>query len=243
MVEYMSKSSYRQSSGNGEMKSPNSEEGSSFTQKTRRSPSGERGQRRRDLILDTAADLLAEVGAEAINTNALADRAGISVGSVYQYFSNKEAILAALGERYMQQLGSNTVAALQQDVAGLDFATMVDRVIDPMIAFERKHPAFRHLNARQEGEGTLAATAQRVDQEILATIYELLLRVHPDLNPVQGWQIARITKALYKGMSYLIQQEKEIENDSGDVDTMIADMKRMMAAYLENQLGTLPFRR
>ncbi|MDZ8078672.1 MAG: TetR/AcrR family transcriptional regulator [Nostoc sp. DcaGUA01] len=225
------------------MNSPVSEDGNLTSDKIRRSPSGERGQRRRNLILDTAADLLAEGGAEAINTNALADRAGISVGSVYQYFSNKETILKALGERYMQQLGSNTVAALQQDVSGLDFAAMVDRVIDPMIAFERKHPGFRHLNAGQEGEGTLVQAAQQVDREILATIYDLLLRVCPDVNPIQGWQIARVTKALYKGMSYLIQQEKEIVKDGGDVDGMIADMKQMMADYLEDHLGSSAFRK
>jgi len=233
----MSKSSHRQSPGNKIVKSAVCEDGNPISQKTRRSPSGERGQRRRDLILDTAADLIVNGGVEAINTNALAERAGISVGSVYQYFSNKAAILIALSERYMQQLGSNTVAALQQDVSGLDFATIVDRVIDPMIAFERKYPAFRHLDAGQEGEGTLAEAAQRIDQEILATIYDLLLRVCPELNPIQGWEIARMTKALYKGMSYIIQQERDIEKDGGDVDTMIAEMKRMMTNYLENHLN------
>ncbi|MEH1864512.1 MAG: TetR/AcrR family transcriptional regulator, partial [Nostoc sp.] len=83
-----------------------SEDSNPASLKARRSPSGKRGQQRRNLILDTAADLLAERGVEAINTNALAERADISVGSVYQYFSNKEAILAALGERYMQQLSN-----------------------------------------------------------------------------------------------------------------------------------------
>jgi AcrR family transcriptional regulator len=239
----MSKSSHRQSSNSQsddqKVTPPVSKDGHPTSERSRRSPSGKRGQQRRDLILDTAANLLAEVGPEAINTNALAERANISVGSVYQYFSNKEAILNALGERYIQLLGSNTVSALQQDVSGLDFVTMVDRVIDPMIAFERKHPAFRHLNAGHEGEGTLAEAAKRVDREILATIYDLLLRVCPTLSPAQGWQIARVTKALYKGMSYLIQQEQEIEDTGGDVNSMIADMKRMMVIYLDDQLSRL----
>jgi hypothetical protein len=50
-----------------------------------------------------------------------------------------------------------------------------------------------------------------------------------------------VTKAPGKGMSYLIQQEQEIKHAGGDVDLMIADMKRMMAAYLEDQLGVLLF--
>jgi AcrR family transcriptional regulator len=233
----MSKSSHRQSSANKTVKPPVVETDNPKAQKTRRSPVGKRGQQRRDLILDTAADLLADGGVEAINTNVLAERAGISVGSVYQYFSNKEAILAALGERYMQQLSSNTVAALQQDVSGLDFATMVDRVINPMIAFERKHPAFRHLNAGQEGQTTLAQAAQQVEQEILTTIYDLLLRISPNLKSIQGLQIARMTKALYKGMSYLVGQEQEINKEGGDVDSMIAQMKLMMADYLKQHLS------
>jgi AcrR family transcriptional regulator len=233
----MSKSSHRQSPSYKKVKSQVSEDENPTSQQSRRKPSGDRGRQRRDLILNTAADLLAEGGVEAINTNALAERANISIGSVYQYFSNKQAILTALGERYMQQLSSNTLAALKQDVSNLDFPTMIDRVIDPMISFERKHPAFRQLNAGQEGEGTLAEEAKRIDQEILATIYDLLLRVCPGLNPTQGWHTARVTKALYKGMSYLIQQEKEIQNAGGNVDAMIADMKRMMVSYLENQLG------
>ncbi len=205
--------------------------------KSRRSPTGERGRQRRDAILDAAARLLADGGVEAVTTNAIADIGEISVGSVYQYFSNKEAILLALGERYMQQLSGNTVAALQQDVSGLDFAAMVDRVIDPMIAFERQHPAFRHLNAGQEGDSSLAQSANRIDREILTTIYDLLMRVRPDLAADRGWRIARATKALYKGMSYLLQQAAEIENSGGNVDDAIADLKGMMAVYLEGELG------
>jgi AcrR family transcriptional regulator len=207
--------------------------------KNRRSPTGERGRQRRDLILDTAADLLATGGAEAINTNTLAEQANISVGSVYQYFSNKEAILTALGERYMQQLSGNTVAALQQDVSGLDFAAIVDRTIDPMIAFERRHPAFSYLSSAQDEEGILAIGVKQIDREILVTIHDLLLRICPNLDPTKGWQVARVTKALYKGMSYLIQQEPEIEKTGGDVNVMIIDMKQMMVTYLEQQLGRI----
>ena len=147
----MSKSSHRQDPQDRTEKSPTLKNDDPQDAKNRRSPTGERGRQRRDLILDTAADLLATGGAEAINTNALADRAKISVGSVYQYFSNKEAILTALGERYMQQLSSNTVAALQQDMSGLNFAAIVDRTIDPMVAFERRHPAFSYLSSGQDG--------------------------------------------------------------------------------------------
>jgi AcrR family transcriptional regulator len=49
-----------------------------------------------DLILDTAARLLDEVGIEGLNTNLLARRANVRVRTVYRYFPNKYAIFAAL---------------------------------------------------------------------------------------------------------------------------------------------------
>jgi AcrR family transcriptional regulator len=196
---------------------------------------GQRGQQRRDLILDTAADLLVEGGAEAVNTNVIADRAQIAVGSIYQYFANKEAILAGLTDRYLQQLVANTLTALQQDVSGLDWSTMVDLVIDPMIAFERHYPAFRYLQASVEGRGAVAEGAQRMDQEILATIQDLLRRVAPQLDLLRSQEMARVMKALYKGISYLIHQEVEINQAGGDIEVLLGSMKQMMVDYLATQ--------
>jgi AcrR family transcriptional regulator len=197
----------------------------------------QRGQQRRDLILDTAADLLVAGGTEAINTNAIADRAQIAVGSIYQYFSNKEAILTALSDRYMQQLAANTLNALQQDVAGLDEQMMVDRVIDPMIAFERYHPAFRYLQASVENSGALADAAKLMDREILATIQNLLQRVYPQLEPLHSQEMARVMKALYKGISYLIHQEADICQAGGDIEVLLSSMKQLMANYLATQIA------
>jgi AcrR family transcriptional regulator len=199
---------------------------------------GQRGQQRRNLILDTAADLLVAGGTEAVNTNVIAERAQIAVGSIYQYFANKEAILAGLSDRYMQQLAANTLTALQQDVSGLDWSMMVDRVIDPMIAFERRHPAFRYLQASVEGSGAVAEGAQRMDQEILATIQDLLQRVNPQLDLIRSQEMARVMKALYKGISYLIHQEVEIHQAGGNVDALLGSMKQLMVNYLATQAAT-----
>jgi AcrR family transcriptional regulator len=198
----------------------------------------QRGQQRRNLILDTAADLLVAGGTEAVNTNVIAERAQIAVGSIYQYFANKEAILAGLSDRYMQQLAANTLTALQQDVSGLDWSMMVDRVIDPMIAFERRHPAFRYLQASVEGSGAVAEGAQRMDQEILATIQDLLQRVNPQLDLIRSQEMARVMKALYKGISYLIHQEAEIKQAGGDVEVLLGSMKQIMVDYLAAPAAT-----
>ncbi len=201
-------------------------------------PTRERGERRRQLILTTAAELLVEAGVEGFTTNALAARAGIAVGSVYQYYANKQAILLALGEFYLDRLGQNTLDALQLDVEGLTIAEMVDRAIQPMIAFQRDNPAFALLDASAEAGAALSRSAQKVDADVLATIQNLYLRIRPDLHPARSRQIARVTKALYKGMSYLLQHQKEVSEEGGNVDDMLDEITTVIKRYLESELGT-----
>lgn len=62
----------------------------------RRKPRQARAQATVDAILQAAAHILVEQGFEGFNTNAVAERAGVSVGSLYQYFPNKEAIIAEM---------------------------------------------------------------------------------------------------------------------------------------------------
>ena len=62
----------------------------------RKTPVQRRSAATVEFVLDAAARILDEVGLAGLNTNAVARRAGISVGSLYQYFPGKEAIVSAL---------------------------------------------------------------------------------------------------------------------------------------------------
>lgn len=64
----------------------------------RRTPTQERAQATVDAILEATAQLLVEEGMARLSTNRIARRAGVSVGTLYQYFPDKNAIVAALGE-------------------------------------------------------------------------------------------------------------------------------------------------
>lgn len=65
----------------------------------RKTPSQARARRTIETILEATAQILAEEGSERLTTNYLARRAGFSVGTIYQYFPNREAIILALIER------------------------------------------------------------------------------------------------------------------------------------------------
>src|SRR5215471_6874349 len=70
----------------------------------RKQPLQKRSQETVAVILEAAARILEERGLEGYNTNAIAERGGISVGSVYQYFPNKDALTLALIARFEADL-------------------------------------------------------------------------------------------------------------------------------------------
>jgi AcrR family transcriptional regulator len=65
----------------------------------RKSPRQARALATNDAILEAAAHIVATGGLAAFNTNAVAQRAGVSIGSLYQYFPNKDALMVALIQR------------------------------------------------------------------------------------------------------------------------------------------------
>jgi AcrR family transcriptional regulator len=91
----------------------------------RKRPRQQRAQATVEAILDAAARILEAEGIERFNTNRVAERAGVSVGSLYQYFPNKQARVRALIERAMRgaeavrppELAAESAAALEQGIA------------------------------------------------------------------------------------------------------------------------------
>lgn len=73
----------------------------------RRLPTQKRAKFTYDAILTAAAHVLEREGEEAFTTNRVADKAGVSIGSLYQYFQHKDAILVAIAEREEQKLQSH----------------------------------------------------------------------------------------------------------------------------------------
>lgn len=74
--------------------------------KPRKSPSQQRAQQTVDAILEATARILVEQGWDKTNTNMIARRAGVSIGSLYQYFPNKESLVVALNRRHAQNVHS-----------------------------------------------------------------------------------------------------------------------------------------
>ena len=79
------------------------------TRAARRRPKQRRSLATRDLIFEAAAQILEREGEGAFNTNRLAERAGVSVGTIYQYFPNKAAILIAMSRAEQERIAEENV--------------------------------------------------------------------------------------------------------------------------------------
>lgn len=96
----------------------------------RRLPVQARSKERVDRILDAAAQLLAEEGYSAVKTNHIAKRAGVSIGSVYQFFPNRLAIFHALAARYQDQSVEMLDEYMGPNAKELPWEQTIDNVVN-----------------------------------------------------------------------------------------------------------------
>lgn len=69
----------------------------------RKQPKQSRSQETVDIILKASTHIIEQFGLENMSTNKIAEKAGVSIGSLYQYFPNKEAIMAKLMDKYTER--------------------------------------------------------------------------------------------------------------------------------------------
>jgi AcrR family transcriptional regulator len=99
----------------------------------RRRPKQRRARQTVDAVLDAVVRVLKREGFKAVTTNRVAEVAGVSIGSVYQYFPDKRAIFVALHERHIEQIDRMVEAKLMEHAASpLDvlMRAMVEAMID-----------------------------------------------------------------------------------------------------------------
>lgn len=94
-------------------------------------------------ILEAATQILQSDGEERLTTNRIAERAGVSIGSLYQYFADKEAIIEAIAERERELIIASILRSLSERQA-TDLESRVRDVVRTIIsAFVRRKRARR----------------------------------------------------------------------------------------------------
>ncbi|MGW2514149.1 TetR/AcrR family transcriptional regulator [Streptomyces scopuliridis] len=146
----------------------------------RRKPRQVRAELTRERVLTAAAHVFAEHGYAAGTTNRIAEHARISIGSLYQYFPNKDAILAELLVRHIDR-GTWTQAD-QIDLSAGSLETMVRALVRDAIDNHRDDPQLLRIMVEEASfSQDLLDTIERHGRSRVAQISEILAR-HPDVR-------------------------------------------------------------
>jgi AcrR family transcriptional regulator len=156
----------------------------------RRTPLRARGQATFDAILDVTAQLIEDKGHEALTTNIIASAAGINIASLYQYFSNKQAILVALFDRQTQARSDLLAHNFQRLLNEKDWQTVVRESIDVIADIRAKQTGSTGLRLALKSSPELEAH-ERAANDGPASVFAQLLQGQAKLSPEKAMLVAR----------------------------------------------------
>ncbi|MGZ3418171.1 MAG: TetR/AcrR family transcriptional regulator [Polyangiales bacterium] len=194
--------------------------------KLRRVPSQARSQERLERILDAAAGVFSEVGFDAATTEGIAARAGTSIGSVYQFFPNKRALLYAIAMRYAERV-QRTFDELVQRESESHWTDFLDRAIDVLADFHRKEPGFRAL-VRNWSSQEFLAQDEAANREFAHRIAGLIAARVPKIPAKKRTVIATVLVETVSALLIATQR-----HDPQTSKTLVREYKEMLRRWLE----------
>jgi AcrR family transcriptional regulator len=196
----------------------------------RRVPRQARAQQRVEQILDSATQLYLEHGYDETTTNAIAAHSGVPIGSLYQFFSNKEAILRAVVQRYC----AGMLALIDQALAGSDNETvdqLAGRLIDAMLLYGGERFGVTRIVMQMPPHPHIAAEVSQLRQELIARLTEILeLRM-----PQRTAQQRHLTASVGLSATLALLSQSIAEKHAGRLDLafqMIGQVRFLLMAYV-----------
>ncbi len=122
-----------------------------------------------DVILKATARILIAEGYDRASTNKVAARAGVSIGSLYQYFPSKEALVAALLEQHLEEMGQVLRAAFPR-LAAAPLDRAAEEVVRLMVAAHSVDPALHRVFVEQVPRIGQLERIQGFEQEMIALV-------------------------------------------------------------------------
>lgn len=194
----------------------------------RKEPRQDRSRQTRDRFLDAAARIFATHGYSAGTTNRIAAEAGASIGSLYQYFPNKDSILVALVRRHVD----DGTQLLLDAFARTDGQPVLDRLpvlVDAVLANHTSDPRLHQVLFEEAPRPPeLLAELHELESVVVAAV-ESMLRDDPDLAVRDPAMAARL---VVMSVESLVHRYVATSQDDLDVDAFRAELVTMLSGYL-----------
>lgn len=194
-----------------------------------------RGEARVAQLLDAAANVFCAAGYTAASTNAIAREAGVSPGTLYQFFPNKEAIAVELGDQLLHRWRDTYGSALLADRAKLPLDQLLDVTLDPLIVFNCRNPAFSVLMHGSEIPGVITQGHDAVHTAMLSRVETILADYLPRTPRDQVTRVANMIFTLCKGGLDLIMAHEGAEREA-----YTTELKAAIRRYLEPLVRDTP---
>ena len=200
---------------------------STSSQPERRRPQQARAALRRASFLEVAARLIGDVGYEAVTMKAIAEAADASIGTLYDYFPDKQTLALALLAQYADELDAYWAAVLEEPSISSENA-FADFLVEAVLGFVRTRPAYlpligspvtysRSTAARQPLRNTIAKALQKTSQRLTDE------RAHIAANVIV--ELIRALLSIYKRGSPLDRQ------------IAVEEFRKLMRLYVADVIG------
>ncbi|RME63338.1 MAG: TetR/AcrR family transcriptional regulator [Alphaproteobacteria bacterium] len=193
----------------------------------RRSARQSRAQQTVQRILDAAAARLAADGLVAVTTTRLAADTGLAVGSLYQYFADRDAVLLALHQRRMAALAEMLDGDLARLPARAGWETVVDHLIDHFLAAVTEEPGYvaliRFVASRRRHDDPLAVIGA-----LEAPIAVALRRIAAGLPPAEFDVVLRVAATMLSALADLALCQDDVKARGA----MLYELRFAMKGYL-----------
>ncbi len=162
-----------------------------------RKPRQARARLTREALIDAATQVLKDQGYDAFNTNLVAERAGVSIGTLYQYFSNKQALIEAIVVRHVTLLAGAVASSLTQARVlpiGEAMDLLVQVTIDVYASDLDLHRVVHEQIPQQQAEAAIGGTLH----QIIRWLAELLANSKDRMRPMNHALAATMVVHLIK---------------------------------------------
>lgn len=198
----------------------------------RRAPVQARAKERIERVLDAAEQVFVEVGYEAATTNQIAARADTSIGSIYEFFGNKQAVAAALAERYRIELTALYDEVVVDDPRGRD--TIVAKVVDALDGFYACHPGLGPLLRGCRGSEDLRAAGQSLQASLVEHVDRVIAVRRGSVDPVRRHVVAEMCADVLRCVLDEVAGKPEAVRRA-----LVTELKFVLTSYLTAALPSL----
>ncbi|MFI6852809.1 TetR family transcriptional regulator [Streptomyces sp. NPDC050416] len=187
-----------------------------------------RGERRIAQLLDAAATVFSTTGYTAASTNAIAREAGVSPGTLYQFFPNKEAIAIELGSRLMHEMRQSYDEVLAPiDPAVTPIEEVVAGTVDRFIEFNCRHPAFFALMHGPDIPGRIAEEHDALHRTLATRVEAILTPFAPGVPAQEITRTAQMCVGIYKAGLELV-----LAHEGAEREAYAQELKTALLRYL-----------